>query len=159
MPPPPPFEETIHTPYVLSQRTVHAPMHSISFLRDVACKNRWDGPLRLTDTTEAKNVLELLLRPPTHRPPASRPDMPRRPPADRPDMQQALASGILTFLSTFHGSDDVQTFPNWRHLNWKWLNWKPYSELCTVNTSRYATPMRRSSSAEWQELSSRGDRN
>ena len=112
MPPPPPFEETIHTPYVLSQRTVHAPMDSISFLRDVACKNRWDGPLRLTDTTEAKNVLELLLRPPTHRPPASRPDMPRRPPADRPDMQQALASGILTFLPTFHSSDDVQTFPS-----------------------------------------------
>ena len=95
------------------------------FSKYVACKSRWDSPLWLTDTTEAKNVLELLLRPAAHRPPAGRPDMLRRAPADRPDMQWALvASEILTFLPTFHGSDDVQTFPNWKHLNWKSLNWK-----------------------------------
>ena len=79
MPRSPPFDETMHTPYVLSQRTMHAPVYSISFLRDVAHKSRWDKPLRLTGTTEAKNVLELLLRPPARRPPEHRPGMPRRP--------------------------------------------------------------------------------
>ena len=63
------------------------PMTTKPFSKYVACKSRWDSPLWLTDTTEAKNVLELLLRPPAHRPPAGRPDMPRRAPADRPGMQ------------------------------------------------------------------------
>ena len=58
---------------------MHAPVYSISFLRDVAHKSRWDKPLRLTGTTKAKNVLELLLRPPARRPPEHRPGMPRRP--------------------------------------------------------------------------------
>ena len=58
---------------------MHAAVYSISFLRDVAHKSRWDMPLKLTSTTKAKNVRELLLRPPARRPPEHHPDTPRRP--------------------------------------------------------------------------------